>query len=351
MDIPSYPDSHAASPGAGSPSAPALTEAVSRALAVPDALLGKLGIDLGALHGELSQVAAQAHAAMCAGIPLAAAVHDPRFDALRQFHTDLRDSLLVEVPAELRSFVDAATQPGPGAATATALGATLADIARPPAPHPLSTDDACDTHADRSAADLTPVDASADWGSDPSRALAELLVFEAVRLRLLVNAWQSDEFERLGGREQDIDAIAGYEVQTLLAEPALFADEVRPLPLMVAAASVSLAADAADRADALRLVNEDVREELAMQARLKKALRELRLPESVLLGNALSGLLGEDRQDLVALQEARPVALEGMSRQAMDQRVSRGRKALTRPPESWPRRRGPALVDLFAPED
>ena len=84
-----------------------------------------------------------------------------------------------------------------------------------------------------------------------------------------------------------------------------------------------------------------------MRARLRGALRELRLPEAVLLENALSNLLGAERLELPDLQAARPLALEGLSRQAMDQRVSRGRKALGSGPASWPRRRRKSLFDLL----
>jgi len=295
---------------------------------VPQALLGELGFDTDELHAELGSVAVDAQAARDEGLSLAEAVQTDRFEALRRFHTDLRDALLVEIPSELRAFVSETREPTRGGPAAAAFGEALADLAR--------------TAPAREWSEAPPADAS--------QALAELLVFEAVRLRLLVAAWQSDEFERLGGTEADIDAIASHEVQTLLADPALASPDVRPLPLLVAAASVSLAADATERAQALRRVGDDVREELTMQARLRKALRELRLPESVLLSNALSGLLGETRQELVDLQRARPVALGGLSRQAMDQRVSRGRKALTRPPDDWPRRKHPALVDLWAAE-
>ena len=122
---------------------------------------------------------------------------------------------------------------------------------------------------------------------------------------------------------------------------------VRPMPVMLAAGSLALARDAAERADVLRTLGEDRREALRMRARLRSALRELRLPESVLLENALAGLLDEDRLDLATLQEQHPTALEGLSRQAMDQRVSRGRRALTRGRDKWPSRRKPALFDLL----
>jgi hypothetical protein len=90
-----------------------------------------------------------------------------------------------------------------------------------------------------------------------------------------------------------------------------------------------------------------VLEQLSTRARLRGALRELRLPEAVLLENALSNLLGEERVELAELQEAHPLALEGLSRQAMDQRVSRSRRQLGGGPQHWPRRRRPALFDLL----
>jgi hypothetical protein len=168
-----------------------------------------------------------------------------------------------------------------------------------------------------------------------------------VRLRLLTTAWSSIEFESLGGDEEAVDVIAWTEVDAILHDEATDDPEIRPLPLMVAAGSVALARDAAQRADLVRTLDEEQRDALRMRARLRAALRELRLAESVLLENALAGLLEEDRLDLSTLQERHPTALGGLSRQAMDQRVSRGRRALTRGREEWPGRRTPALFDLL----
>ena len=297
-----------------------VADAVSSALVAPSAS-EPTTLDLRELQGELDRVALEAAQARAEGIALPRAIDDPRFPALAQFHRDLRDALFVEIPSELQGWVD--SMQGPSATRASQrFGHTLAAMAR--------EDDGVHT--------------------DPrelQRALAEVMVFEAVRLRLLVAAWQDEAFEKLGGEESDVDDIAWEEVQALLHHPDLMHPSVRALPLIYASASVAMARDAADRADELRQVSGDVREELSMRARLRAALRELRLPESVLLENALSGLLGVDRLELRDLQESRPVALEGLSRQAMDQRVSRGRRALTRAPSSWPRRRRPALFDIL----
>ncbi|MEM7160031.1 MAG: hypothetical protein AAF799_44745 [Myxococcota bacterium] len=295
-----------------------VTTAVSNALPVP---VGRDLVEIGDLRAELDEVAEQALEARQLGVPLCDAVADPRFDALVRFHQDLRDALFVELPRDLRGWVENA-------------------VSEPSPEGPLGFVDAL--------ADLARTTANTDDPAAPlQRALAELLVFEALRLRLLMAVWQSEDFERLGGEETDIDVIAWGEVEFLLDDPALDDARVRPGALMYAAAQVSVAREAAERADALRRSGDDLRERLQMRARLRSALRELRLPESVLLSNALSNLLDEPRLELRDLQQARPVALGGMSRQAMDQRVSRGRRALTRAPDTWPRRRGPALFDLL----
>ncbi|MCR9160368.1 MAG: hypothetical protein ACE37F_18305 [Nannocystaceae bacterium] len=301
-----------------------VTDAVSSALVPSRVGATTVGVDEVELREELEVVAQQALQARNEGLGLAEATRDPRFDALRHFHQDLRDALFLEIPKELESWVDGLQQPA-GSQSTAALGQALTAVA-----HPADDDDVEDPLA-----------------SAQQRALAELLVFEAIRLRLLVAAWQSESFEQLGGEESDVDDIAWEEVEAILSDPAVLLPEVRPLQVMFASASISLARDAAERADALGHVGGDLREELGMRARLRAALRELRLPESVLLENALSGLLGNDRLGLVELQEHRPVALEGMSRQAMDQRVSRGRRALARAESAWPRRRRPALFDLL----
>ncbi|MBL8973290.1 MAG: hypothetical protein JNK56_22075 [Myxococcales bacterium] len=276
-------------------------------------------IDLGELQAELEGVATEALNARRAGLSLLEAVWDPRYPGLREFHQGIRDALFVEIPQEFEPWARAATS-SRGDASFEGMQRTLFTFAR--------------AHGDD---DLSALQA----------ALAELLVFEAVRLRLLVTALGSDEFEVLGGEESDVDAIAWAEVRALLHRDELTDPEVRPLTVILAAANVALARDAAERAQELRSSGDDFREELRMRARLRAALRELRLPEAVLLENALSALLGGDRRELVDLQAERPVALDGMTRQAMDQRVSRGRRSLTRPRAGWPRRRRPALFDLL----
>jgi hypothetical protein len=288
------------------------------------------GMDLRELQDDLDAIAAEAAQARLEDLALPDAVKAPGFPALREFHQGLRDALFLEIPRDLLPWVEGvATPEGAARAGLPELYDRLYGIAR----------------------QSPTVPATEDHSMLLQVALAELLMFESVRLRLLVTAWSSPEFESLGGTEDDIDRIAWTEVEVLLADPALADPSVRPLAVMIASASVSLARDAAERAEALRRVGADAREDLRVRARLRAALRELRLTEAVLLENALAALTGDERVELGELASARPLALEGLSRQAMDQRVSRSRRALSREKAHWPSRRAPALFDLLRDRD
>lgn len=283
-------------------------------------------IDLREVQSDLEAVARDALLARSRGLRLIDAVTDPDYPNLVTFHSGIRDALFLEIPREYDPWVSAVT--GGGDESSVALSGLQRMIVGY---------------------------AQAETGSDDTevqamqQVLAELLVFEALRLQLLVLALGSEDYEQLGGEESDIDAIAWAEVEALLHAPELRDPSIRPLHILRATASVSLARDAAERAEELRQASPDLRDEVRMRARLRAALRELRLPEAVLLENALSTLLGGERRELHELQAQRPLALEGLSRQAMDQRVSRGRRALTRAKNKWPRRRRPALFDLLRP--
>ncbi|MEZ4381668.1 MAG: hypothetical protein R3A79_09980 [Nannocystaceae bacterium] len=281
-------------------------------------------IDLREVQADLEAVARDALAARRLGIRLLDAVHSAQFPDLHTFHVGIRDALFLEIPRELDPWIDAVT------GGTTDDGAALTRLQQMIVGFAQGQDEG----------DVGELEAM-------QQVLAELLIFEALRLQLLVLALDSEDYEQLGGEESDIDAIAWAEVEALLHDPILRDPTIRPLHVLRATASVSLARDAAERAEVLRRASPDLRDEVRMRARLRAALRELRLPESVLLENALANLLGHERRELTDLQAERPLALEGLSRQAMDQRVSRGRRALTRAKQKWPRRRRPALFDLL----
>ncbi|HWB77367.1 MAG TPA: hypothetical protein VG755_20510, partial [Nannocystaceae bacterium] len=150
--------------------------AVSEALPVPAA---DASVDLRELQLELDEVAREAAAARAAGIPLDRAVRDGAHPALARFHGDLKDALFVELGNDVEHWF-------------TAL---------------RDGDASVHGRVGRFADGLTRVatgrgfreGSSAPENDEISRALAELLVFESVRLRLCVAAWSSEDFERTGG--------------------------------------------------------------------------------------------------------------------------------------------------------
>ncbi|MBK8265998.1 MAG: hypothetical protein IPK80_32295 [Nannocystis sp.] len=299
--------------------------AVTHALPALTSAATHPSIDLADAQSDLDAVAREILAARARGLTLLDAIEDPAHPQLRAFHQGIRDALFVELPGEFDPWIAALTGgSSDSAASGVQLQRMLVGFAQ-----------------GRGAEDRDAEQAGLQ------AALAELLVFESIRLQLLVLALSTEDYELLGGEESDIDAIAWVEVQALLHRLDVDDPELRPVHLIHAAATVSLARDAAARTEELRAAGDDFREELRMRARLRAALRELRLPEAVLLENALSALLGGERRELTDLQAERPIALDGLSRQAMDQRVSRGRRALTRPRQGWPARRRPALFDLL----
>lgn len=313
-----------------------------------------LSLDMGNLSEQLQDVAYQALQARAEGIPIYEAVYQEAFPELGAFHLAMRDALFVEVPAPMRDWIEGIREDE--AQEASTVSAPPPDtVLRDPDLSEVSGQSEADPETSPLRLEQLLLLHALAGRNDPETspqtlqsALAELLLFESVRLRLLIAAWSNEDFERLGGDERDIDRIAGQEVSAMLEHPDISDPELRPTALMLAAAAIQLQRDAERRATALRHVGDDEIETLNMRARLRQAIRGLRLTESVLLENALAQLLGTDRVELVTLQQQRPLALEGMSRQAMDQRVSRSRRALAGDREKWPERRKPALFDLFS---
>ena len=296
------------------------------ASSLPPSIVGGT-TSLDALRAELAPVIEEASEARAQGVGFDEAVtNDAQWPALSEFHRGLKDALFFELPRDLLDWVESIR-----------AGKDVEDVG-----------DWMGTLVDRAKA-RRPQASERAHEVDRATAAAEFLLFETVRLRLLLLAWSSVDYESLGGDEATIDAIAWHEVDSVLSQATAHSDfeDVRLEHVMVASASVMLNADAMERALELEQGSSDTVDELRMQARLRAALRELRLPESRLLENALSNLLGSTRHELPELQRRHPLALGELTRQAMDQRVSRSRRALTRDSANWPARKAPALFDLF----
>jgi HPt (histidine-containing phosphotransfer) domain-containing protein len=306
--------------------------------ALPGPLATEDADDLGS---TLEEVAREALTAMSQGTSLAVAARSAGYPALRELHQSLRDALLMEIPRELEPWVKRLALAGRDDASQALTDRTGAG------PSLEAIQGFVERLVQRAREDLPAGDAEERDAHALQIALATVLLFESVRLRLLITAWSSEDWESVGGDEGDLDDIAWQEITGLLREPALADPSIRPLAVIVASAAVAMARESADRASALHHVGESTRSELRVQAKLRASLRDLRLTEAVLLENAFAHILGEDRVELPELQTEHPLALGGMSRQAMDQRVSRSRRALFGDREHWPTRTRPALFDLL----
>src|SRR5690606_25927758 len=122
----------------------------------------------------------EALTARLGGLGLDTAVVDPRFPMLSQLHRDLRDALFLEIPTELRGWVEDLRD---HRTSAEDLGNTLTRLARSPTtleepPTPLDEGATALEATDLEATDLeagTPAYESAALQA----ALSEVLIFES----------------------------------------------------------------------------------------------------------------------------------------------------------------------------
>lgn len=183
------------------------------------------------------------------------------------------------------------------------------------------------------------------------RAILQFLLYEGARLNLVVAAWHNEhEFASSGARMAEVDRIAHEELEWLLGNAAQLGPDDRPLHVLVALGMERLRRHVADMLLDLRVVIDDVTKALKVravfEAKVEAYLRGMDLTDAILIRNRVAPELGEQRLPLEILQAEHPLALEGMSRAAMDQRVKRlvDHLATTR---GLPARRDVALIDII----
>jgi hypothetical protein len=259
------------------------------------------------------------HAASC-GIPLARAVQDgERFPALRAFHLSVRDVLTMNLPPDLLPNARRACEVIPALPEVEEFRLELARRA-------------CDRNAPHA-----------------SRALARLVLFEAVRLNVLVCTWEDAEaLTRVGVEDEDVDANAERQVDTLIANADVLAEPnpVRPLDLLVAAALEGLRVHVDQAREAVRCLTVETHEELARRARLEALLNGLDAEQAILIRNSLAPRIGEQRLSVERLIAAHPMLFDGQPRNAIDQRLCRLRTSILDRGEP-PTPRGVRLIDVI----
>jgi hypothetical protein len=267
------------------------------------------------IEAELLRMAFEAHDAGERGVALAEAVRDPAaYPALHRLHRAVADALVMSLPDELEGWLVRVREEGD--VTIERLRAGLAQLAVAGAP--------------------------------AESALAEFLIFEGVRARLLVAAYETGTaYQAVGGTDDELDQIAEQETARFLASwPAEGVAEVRPFQVLLASAMIELTRRTEVLSALLARTQEWLVSSLAEKAAVERRLRELDPADAALVRNELAAYLGEDRLTVEQLTAEHPLLLGDARRDALDQRISRFRKKLRAGGlEAVRKRTQPALAD------
>src|SRR5690606_38103829 len=169
-----------------------LTLALVRALPGDDPTGGASELDvttraqLEELRDELALISQQVVDAKLRGLSLPEALRLPEYPELGALHRDLRDSLLAELPRELEGWARKILR------SSEAERAPVGQLQESLYQRAVAADPDGAEHGD----------------NERQAALAELLLFESVRLRLLAAVWSNEDFEALGVDEAEIDEVA-----------------------------------------------------------------------------------------------------------------------------------------------
>src|SRR5262249_18172124 len=243
-----------------------------------------------------------------------AAEDDATFPALHRLHLAVHDILTMSLPPELQGWA-------------------RAFLARP--------DHGFFDELQRGLGRLAASDG-------PARALGRVLLYQAVRLNLMIAEHLSgSSIASVGGQARDLDLIAEAEVARWIehASAAPPGDE-RPLELLVAAGLTDLGRHLEDLKDVVRRVDEDLVSAFRLRAELELKLRQMDAADAVLIRNAFAPALDEQRREVDALRDEHSMVLRDRSRDAIDQQVSRLKRRIAG--EDWPERRRKAIIDLIA---
>ena len=294
------------------------------------------------LEAEMLRLSAEVLVADQRETPLHRAANDSAsFPALYRFHVGLRDILTMELPQPLLDWARAMFQK-PAVVDGDEIQLALGRIASSPEHAPIH------------------------------RALARLILFEAVRCsmlmidhvpqasaKLLPDGAASRESEAFGldgvmvGLEspvtaaQKIDELADGEVTWWIEQANEFTGECRPVTTMLASALLQVAQHAAAFKAALSKFDSEIVSELKQRDELERILKRMNAPDAVLIRNYLGpDFLGEQRLSVEVLQEHHEIALGGRTRNALDQQMDRLKRRMAT--GDLPERQRPSLVDLIA---
>jgi hypothetical protein len=270
------------------------------------------------LEAGLARIALDVQSAEARGLSLrAAAADEVNFPALFRAHVGLADLMAMSMPPVVESLVRKSFGLT-GSAVADVVREELVRLATGPQAPPME------------------------------RSLARFALFEAVRANLLYAAWRTyGGFEAIGGSSDDIDRIAEDRVETLFAEAPSLGPEVRSFRVTIASALKHLTNHSELLQEAIKVMHADVAAALEECAAFERSLRELDGADALLVRNEMANYLGEQHLSVDELLRQHPVAFQDVTRDALDQRLSRLRRRLKASGRSAVPRQRPSLLTLL----
>lgn len=141
------------------------------------------------------------------------------------------------------------------------------------------------------------------------RAAMRFLIYECVRANAWALTFESPHAEALGCF-RDLDEVAETDLRKRLRGAAMFADDVRPIPILVAEAIEFLAEEATERLAAIKKAgtHKQIFDTLDTVLAQAKAAREMATPRAALLRNRYARQVGDVPVALIELADRQPLA-------------------------------------------
>lgn len=265
------------------------------------------------LEAEVERVALDAYSAQRRGLALSEAATDfVNYPQLARLHAAVDDILTMSLPPRLVEWV-----------------LSLLSMPEPPTVDGMRT---------------AIVAAAADPRHPHRQALARFVLFEGVRLNLVLAArWCPHETLGVGVEMGDLDRIAEARISEWLAEGPEVPNDVRPFHVIVSAAIQALSAHAEELRAGLANLQRDFLLAAQRRAAIAEVLSEMDVRDALLIRNEVAPSLDEQRLTVAHLQDRHGLVLGHVSRNALDQRLKRARVKS----RDALRRRRVALLDLL----
>lgn len=193
------------------------------------------------------------------------------------------------------------------------------------------------------------------------REMWRVLLFEAVRINLMVLYVLNPATAEAGIPLEELSTIAEQTMDEWLAEPPPLGEGMRPFSMLVVSAVSGIERYSAELRSTIGAIEGEYMEEMRWRARLDRELARFDLRDGLLIRNVMTRrpvkkvkkklydqpLSYERPLSVEQLQGRHPLPFQGMSRNAIDQRLRRARQRLEARDVTKLQRKGKALVDVM----